>query len=618
MLGDNEYSYDTVAEYVAATHGGDRQEAVLDIADRVSAGMDAAQAFKAHRQALESQRLELHAQTMERMVMDIPLELAQAETKGNKLRGYASVFNHPIDIGGSRVPLKEFVRPGAFTKTLKEDRDQIQVLFNHGLDARYGSLPIGTLTELREDKVGLWAEVQLHDGPDNQNIRSALASGSLRAMSIQFETERESFNDERNERYLEQLKLYELGPVTFPANSASTATLHSIEIPRQKLASDERKAEALTTRIEEVDGFLRDVERQAERLKAEHEATEHQRQRWAPILSGGTSMEDHDELSAWLRHGGTTTHGGSGSTFDVQLRSPGVERHDLTKGASPGSELIPTGFSRIFFQALSNVAAVRQTGATVMTTTSGESLLVPKSTAYGTANLIAEGASITEVDPTFAQVSVSSYKYAAFMQASREVVEDSAFDVSSFIAKAFGESVGLAVGAAYVTGTGSAQPQGITNAGTAGVTLGTGQTTTITSADSLMDLFFSVLPQYRVNGVWILNDTTLAIVRKFKATTNDYIWQSGLATGTPDTLLGRPVVVDSFMPVPAANALTIGFGDFSRYFTIRDAAGLRIERSDDFAFQNDLVSYRAIFRTDSKQIINGASGAVKFLKQSAT
>jgi HK97 family phage major capsid protein len=57
-------------------------------------------------------------------------------------------------------------------------------------------------------------------------------------------------------------------------------------------------------------------------------------------------------------------------------------------------------------------------------------------------------------------------------------------------------------------------------------------------------------------------------------------------------------VVDSFMPVPAANALTIGFGDFSRYFLIRDAGGLRIERSDDFAFQNDLVSFRAIFRTE--------------------
>src|SRR6266540_1003752 len=155
----------------------------------------------------------------ERFVADIPTELAQVEAKGRMLEGYASVFDHPIESGSSRHPQTTYVRPGAFARTLKNNRDQIQVLFNHGHDPRYGELPIGTIKHLAEDSRGLKAKVELHDGPDNENIRSALASGALRAMSIQFETIQEDFNDDRSERYLQQLNLWEFGPVTFPANA---------------------------------------------------------------------------------------------------------------------------------------------------------------------------------------------------------------------------------------------------------------------------------------------------------------------------------------------------------------------------------------------------------------
>jgi HK97 family phage prohead protease len=161
----------------------------------------------------------------EREFASFPLELAQVNTKGRVMEGYASVFNYPIESGRDQ---KTFVKPGAFTKTLKENRSSIQVLFNHGMDPRYGLLPIGKAEVMQEDKTGLWTEVELHDGPDNENIKAALASGSLRAQSIQFESMQESFNDERTERYIEQVRLYEFGPVTFPANEAATATLHSM------------------------------------------------------------------------------------------------------------------------------------------------------------------------------------------------------------------------------------------------------------------------------------------------------------------------------------------------------------------------------------------------------
>jgi HK97 family phage prohead protease len=164
----------------------------------------------------------------ERFIADIPCELAQVEAKGRTLKGYASVFNYPIDSGSARHPQTTFVKPGAFTRTLNNNRSQVQVLFNHGHDPRYGELPIGVIKKLEEDGRGLYAEVELHDGPDNENIRAALASGALRAMSIQFETLAEEFNADRTERNIREVKLWEFGPVTFPANEAATASLHSL------------------------------------------------------------------------------------------------------------------------------------------------------------------------------------------------------------------------------------------------------------------------------------------------------------------------------------------------------------------------------------------------------
>jgi HK97 family phage prohead protease len=164
----------------------------------------------------------------EREFASFPVELAQVAAAGRTMTGYASVFNYPIDSGVRDFQQTTYVKPGAFTKTLKENKGQVKVLFNHGLDPRYGKLPIGVPTTLKQDGKGLYAEVALHEGPDNQNIIAALASGALNAMSIQFEVTDEAYNADRSERYIQALKLYEFGPVTFPANEAATAALHSL------------------------------------------------------------------------------------------------------------------------------------------------------------------------------------------------------------------------------------------------------------------------------------------------------------------------------------------------------------------------------------------------------
>jgi HK97 family phage prohead protease len=122
-----------------------------------------------------------------REVMSWAPEVAKLDTRGRLMVGYASAFDRPIPMGPR---LTAFMRPGAFTKTLSEQAAQVQVTFNHGRDPRYGMLPIGVPQVMRPEAYGLWTETLLHDGPDNDNLKAALASHSLRSMSVMFEAMR--------------------------------------------------------------------------------------------------------------------------------------------------------------------------------------------------------------------------------------------------------------------------------------------------------------------------------------------------------------------------------------------------------------------------------------------
>ncbi len=166
------------------------------------------------------------------------VEMAEAKVvEGRTLEGYLSAFNYPIDESWGRQKRTLFMRPGMWNKTLQENRDQIQMLVNHGM-GRY-DIPIGVWTDLEPDTRGLYGRGTLHDGPANQDVIAALAAGALRAMSVQFEVTDDSFNEDRTERYIHAAKLYEGGPVTFPKNLGATASLHSMAQMATLLAEEE-------------------------------------------------------------------------------------------------------------------------------------------------------------------------------------------------------------------------------------------------------------------------------------------------------------------------------------------------------------------------------------------
>ena len=254
------------------------------------------------------------------------------------------------------------------------------------------------------------------------------------------------------------------------------------------------------------------------------------------------------------------------------------------------------------------MANVINAGATVLTTEKGEAFEVPTTTAHSTSVLTAEAAAIAESDPAFAKRTLGAYKYPVLLQVSRELIDDTGVDLEGYIAMQTGRACGNAFGAHLATGTGSSQPAGIVTGSTLGVT-GAAAVAGIFNYDNLVDLFYSVIAPYRNSpgAGWLLKDSSMATVRKLKDGSGAYIFLPGIG-GTPDTMLGKKVYTDPNIAATALSARSVLFGDFSAYF-VRVVGGVRFERSDDFAFANDLVTYKAVVRGDG--ILVDQTGAVK-------
>lgn len=288
-----------------------------------------------------------------------------------------------------------------------------------------------------------------------------------------------------------------------------------------------------------------------------------------------------------------------------------AERRDLTKGtATAGGNTVPTSFFAQVWEHMIENSAILQAGATVLNTASGENLEIPVTTTHSSGALITEGSTLTESDPAFAKRTLGAYKYGLSIQVSSELVADTGFDLLGYLARQAGRAVGNALGTDLITGNASSKPSGIVQTATTGVTGATTGASGAFTADELIDLYYSVIAPYRssTSCAWIMRDATLARVRKLKGSDNNYLWQPGLSVGAPDLLLGKPVYTDPNVAAVATSAKSVIFGDISAYH-VRIAGGVRFERSDDFAFQNDLVTFRAIVRGDG--ILADQTGAVK-------
>ena len=276
---------------------------------------------------------------------------------------------------------------------------------------------------------------------------------------------------------------------------------------------------------------------------------------------------------------------------------------------SEGGYLVPDEYEKTLVEGLEEENIFRRI-AKVITTSSGDRK-IPVVATKGTASWVDEEGTINESDDSFSQVSIGAYKLGTLIKVSEELLNDSVFDIESYISKEFARRIGSKEEDAFFNGDGVGKPIGIFNTtGGAEVGVTTANATSIT-ADELIDLFYSLKAPYRKKAVWVLNDATIKAIRKLKDNNGNYLWQPALTANTPDTILGRPVFTSSYVPTIAAGAKTIAFGDFS-YYWIADRQSRSFKRLNELYAATGQVGFVATQRVDGKLIL---PEAIKVLAQ---
>lgn len=165
-------------------------------------------------------------------IRSVPFELraADEDSDGLTLEGYGTTFDDFYDVEDWLGVYRERVAKGSFAKTIKERRGLIKVQYDHGHHPVLGSIPIGSLQDIREDSHGLFVSVRLHDNWMTEPVRDAIRSQAVSGMSIRFQTTKDEWNydSDPEERTIREVKLYEVGPVAFPANEATSVALRSL------------------------------------------------------------------------------------------------------------------------------------------------------------------------------------------------------------------------------------------------------------------------------------------------------------------------------------------------------------------------------------------------------
>lgn len=209
--------------------------------------------------------------------------------------------------------------------------------------------------------------------------------------------------------------------------------------------------------------------------------------------------------------------------------------------------------------------------------------------------------------------------------ASQAMLDDAAFDVEEWLAGEIAAEFAAAEGRAFVDGSGINQPKGflrepVSTAGDAGRAFGTLQYLPSGEAgdfgsepqDRLIDLVQSLRAPYRQGAVFVMNAATSTRIRKLKTADGAFLWQPGLVSGQPDTLLGYPVVEAEEMPDIAAGSLSIAFGNFRLGYLIAERQETQILR-DPYS-NKPFVHFYATKRVGG-QVSN--SEAIKLMKFAA-
>lgn len=491
--------------------------------------------------------------------IEIKAQLAVTDT--GQISGVAWPFGSPDRVG-------DVIEKGAFTAPAS-----LPMLFGHDQ-----TQVIGVWDEIAETADGLTVKGKLlvDDVERAREVRAMIRVGAVSGLSIGFVTKIAKRNAKG--RTISALELHEISVVAVPAHpGAQITSVKTIVTSETQMNPEDTQTPANAPTID-TKAF--------EDMKARLDKLEAKGNRPGVTISGVKSplmgAEEVKAFTHFLRTGDAS------------------EVKSLAYGApSTGGILAPETVSATILEKVSEFSPVR--GLAQVIGMNGPLLQLPRLVNEVNPAPVAEGAAKAESEPTFEQIDLKPYEIGVVVPVTKILLEDAQIDLSSYLANHVARRFGQREATWFVNGNGTTQAEGVLTS----TEIGENEVAAITG-DVLIDHFYSVKTAYSVNGAWIMNRATMAIVRKLKDSDGAYLWQGGIAAGQPATLLGRPVYEAVDMPNPTAGNSPIVFGDFASGYAIADRVGFEILRDDYTGAATGIVKLIARRRVGGRVIMGEA------------
>jgi HK97 family phage major capsid protein len=366
---------------------------------------------------------------------------------------------------------------------------------------------------------------------------------------------------------------------------------------------------------------LAETIKRAESLAAVDTAIKDQRDQ-RKDATGKSHDEQREAFMGWVRHGAEhVSQEQRGYLIPADQTAKDFRAQSAVTG-STGGYVVPEGFYPQVQVAMKYFGGMFQCGAKELTTTGGNDLPIP--TGDDTSNkavILSENVqTTTPTDLKFGAVTLKAFMYTSKpILIPFQLLQDSGIDLEAYVTERLATRFGRGFNEHLTIGDGTSQPRGIVNDAALGKTGTTGQTTTVIYND-LQDLRFSVDRAYRQQRpYWMMHDSTLKAILKLVDSQGRPLilsYQAPLREGEPESLLGDNMVINNDVPVMAASAKSILYGDFSNFFIrrVRNMMMLRlVERYADYG----QVGFLAFMRGDGR-LVDAGTNPVKYYANSAS
>jgi HK97 family phage major capsid protein len=286
---------------------------------------------------------------------------------------------------------------------------------------------------------------------------------------------------------------------------------------------------------------------------------------------------------------------------DGQLNSKllNLKSLNLTDDTLGGFFVLPEVVTNELIRNVVVVSPIRQLAR--VRTTGANSLQIPVLTSQTSVGWIAETATRpSSSDPKIGMKEIPTHEASGLILFSRQLLEDSFFDFPGELSYEFGLQFAKLEAAAFINGDGIGKPLGILKDPTLTTTYKTQSAGAgALAADDMINMFYAddAFSFYEPNAQWLMNRKTLGVVRKFKDTTNQYIWQPSYASSEPSTILGRPYMTAVDMPDIATGAVSVICGDFRQGYTVVDRSQVAVQRLNELyatTAQVGMLAYKRV------------------------